>query len=482
MKQSKKIIMCLVIGMLCACDDDQNELLDPNSIVIENFFKSSQELDSSVTAIYTFLQDVGNYGRYQFYINDNIAGENYAAGNLEPDKVQMINRDVDQANNGNNQYWQHNYQGIGRANFVIVNRDVISGVSPTEVAQRLGEAHFLRALFYFNLINKYEQITLPVDTKFVAGGLPLVSREAVFDLIVEDLKIASRDLPAKGAQEVGRATSGAAWALLGKVYLQMGDKAAEAKDALSNVTGYSLMPNYRDNFTVEGEHNEESIFEVNYDESTGQGDSWNQDGRGNSETTFRAQEYSGWYNVKPSQELLDEFEDGDTRFSDSFYSIDDSNNGTMTNTFNNGMITFIAVADDTDPNDNFISINLDDNPSWRKYQNLDNRPSETVNSGINARVLRYADVLLMQAEAEIRSGGSESVALGFLNQVRSRPSVSMPLVNVTGTVAILDAIKHERWVELAGEQSRYLDLQRFDGFDYKMPIPNIERQSNSNIE
>jgi len=488
MKNLKKIILSSIVSLSFSCDDSGNELIDPNTIPNNTFLQNSNELTSSVTAAYAFLQDVGNYARYQFYINDNIARENYAAGNLEADKVQMLNRDVDEANLGNNQYWQHNYQGIGRANFVIANEANITGVSDTEKSQRLGEARFLRALYYFNLITKYEKIPMPLDLEVVDGGLPLSSATEVYAEIVTDLQIASADLPAKGEQEVGRATSGAAWALLGKVFLQMGE-AAQAKIALSNVTGYSLIGDYRENFTIAGEHNDESLFEVNYDESTGVGDSWNQDGRGNSETSFRAQEYSGWYNVKPSQELLDEYEDGDSRFAANFYSIDNSNNGTMTNTYNNGATTFVsaaalAAALAIDPDDTSVtSIGPDDNPSWRKYQNLDNRPSETFSSGINARVIRYADVLLMQAEAEIRSpGGSESVSLGFLNQVRSRPSVALPDISVTGTAAILDAIKHERWVELAGEQSRYLDLQRFDNFTYKMPIPNIERQSNTNLQ
>ena len=104
-----------------------------------------------------------------------------------------------------------------------------------------------------------------------------------------------------------------------------------------------------------------------------------------------------------------------------------------------------------------------------------------MHSGINARVIRYADVLLMQAEAEIRSGGSETIALEFLNRVRARPSVNMAEVNPMGTTAILDAIKHERWVELAGEQSRWLDLKRFDGDTYLLPIPNVELQGNTNL-
>ncbi|WP_308990794.1 RagB/SusD family nutrient uptake outer membrane protein [Mariniflexile litorale] len=462
--------IAVVIGILISCDESGIDLTNPNQSSIETFFKSSVQLESAVTAAYTYIQEVGNYARYQFYINDNIAGENYAAGNLEADKVQMINRSIDEANNGNNQYWQHNYQGIGRCNFVIVNEANFENIPAPEIAARLGEVRFLRALFYFNLVAKYGEIPLVLDLEAVPGGRPKSSVAAIYNAIVTDLQFATTNLPAKGDQEVGRPTSGAAWALLGKVLLQKGD-APGAKAALANVTNYSLVANYRDNFTVAGEHNDESIFEVMYDEFTGGGDSWNQDGLGNSETSFRAQEYSGWYNVKPSQMLLDEYEDGDTRYADTFYSIDDSDNGTMTNTYNKGKNTFVSGG-----------IGPDDNPAWRKYQNLDDRASETTDSGINARVLRYADVLLMKAEAEIRSpGGSEIIALGFLNEVRSRPSVSMPAVVVSGAPAILNAIKHERWVELAGEQSRYLDLQRFDGFSYLMPIPNIELQGNTNL-
>ncbi len=468
------IILCIglaaTIGIFLSCDESEIELTNPNQLSEDIFFESSDQLESATTAPYTFLQEVGNYARYQFYINDNIGGENYAAGNLEADKVQMIQRDVDEANNGNNQFWQHNYQGIGRCNFVINNADNFENIPESEIASRLGEMHFLRGLFFFNLVNKYGEIPLPLDLELIEGGRPKSSVQDVYNAIINDLQFATANLPSKEDQEPGRPSSGAAWALLGKVYLQ-NNQPSEAKTALSNVTGYSLTANYRANFTIAGEYNSESIFEVNYDETTGEGDSWNQNGLNNSETTFRAQEYTGWFNVKPSQELLDEYEDGDSRYADTFYSIDDSDNGTMTNTFNNGLSVFASGT-----------IGPDDNPAWRKYQNLDTSESETPFSGINARVLRYADVLLMQAEAEIRSGGSESIALDFINQVRSRPSVDLPDVNVSGTEAILDAIKHERWVELAGEQSRWLDLQRFDGDTYLMPIPNIELQGNTNLQ
>lgn len=483
MKKFKIIIAGLIIaiGITISCDESGLDLVNPNEFATDTFLKSSIQLESAVTACYAFLQGTGNYARYQYYLNDNIAGENYAVGNLEADKVQMLARSVDAANYGNNLFWKQNYLGIGRCNFVIGNEAQIENIGAVEKASRLGEARFLRGLFYFHLVIAYGEIPLVLDLEIVEGGKSKSSVADVYAAIVADLDFAATNLLAKGDQEQGRPTSKAAWALLGRVYLQMGGHATEAKAALANVTGYSLVDNFTDNFTVAGEHNAESIYEVHYDASTGQGDSWNQDGLGNSETSFRAAEYSGFYNVKPSQILLDEFEDGDTRFSDTFYSIDVSNNGTMTNTYNNGANFFIANADDTDPNDNLTPMGSDDNPSWRKYQNLDNMASEIPNSGINARVIRYADVLLMKAEAEIRSGGLEAVALGYLNEVRQRPSVNMPDVAVTGTQAILDAIMHERWVELAGEQSRWKDLQRFQGDTYSLPIPNNELDSNTNL-
>lgn len=465
MKKFKIIITGLIValGVTASCDESGLDKVNPNELSAATYFKTSAQLESAVTSCYAYLQGAGNYARYQFYINDNISGENYAAGNLEADKQQYINRDVDEANGGSNQFWQQTYQGVGRCNFVIANEENFDESIPAaEKASRLGEAKFLRAFYYFNLVTHYGDIPLVLNLETKQGGEAKSSVADVYAAIIADLTAAHSSLPAKGDQEQGRITSGAAWALLGRVYLQMGGKDAEAKTALSNVTGYTLVADYRDNFTVAGEHNDESIFEVHYDESTGGGDSWSGTGRGNVETTFRAMEYSGWYNVKPSPALLAEYEAGDSRYAANFYSIGDF--------YNNGMTEFVSGG-----------IGPDDNPAWRKYQNLDNRASETTDSGINARVIRYADVLLMKAEAEIRSGGTEADALGYLNQVRARASVNLPPVSVTGTQAILDAIEHERWVELAGEQSRFYDLQRFDNDVYLMPIPNVELQANTNL-
>ena len=278
--------VAFAFGIIASCNESDLEKTNPNQLSPETYFQTSTQLAAATNAVYAYLQDTGNYGRYQFYINDNVSGENYAAGNLEADKVQMINRDVDEANNGNNQFWQQNYQGIGRANFLIANEANFNpDIAAAEAQGRLGEARFLRGLYYFNIVTKYGEAPLVLDLETVAGGRPKSSIDDIYNAIVTDLQFAAANLDPKGTQEQGRATSGAAWGLLGKVMLQKGD-ASGAKSALANVTGYTLIEDYRENFTSDNEHNDESLFEVNYDESTGGGDSWNQNGLGNSETTF----------------------------------------------------------------------------------------------------------------------------------------------------------------------------------------------------
>ena len=116
MKKYKIIFMLAFItgafGLIASCNESDLEKTNPNQLSPETFFQTSTQLAAAANSVYAYLQGTGNYGRYQFYINDNVSGENYAAGNLEADKVQMINRDVDEANNGNNQYWQQNYQEL----------------------------------------------------------------------------------------------------------------------------------------------------------------------------------------------------------------------------------------------------------------------------------------------------------------------------------------------------------------------------------
>src|SRR5690606_20688565 len=152
-----------------------------------------------------------------------------------------------------------------------------------------------------------------------------------------------------------------------------------------------------------------------------------------------------WFNVYPSDDLLEEYEDGDPRYTASFYFNGDS--------FNNG--------------EGVVNIPLERKAAWKKYQNYYKRANENINSSINFRVIRYADVLLMMAEAENALGNSDA-AIDYLNQVRDRvdmPNYGTPEMDALYPVStpgeVFAAIVHERKVELAGEQVRFPDLVRW---------------------
>ena len=197
----------------------------------------------------------------------------------------------------------------------------------------------------------------------------------------------------------------------------------------------------------------------------------NSSGEGANEVTFRGQEYgfNDWFNAYPNPELLDEYEDGDIRYDETFYFVGD--------TFAGGVIE---------------EIPLERRAAWRKYQNYYKEANEDQASGINFKVIRYADVLLMMAEAE-NALGNQSAAIGYINQVRERAELA-PLSMDLSQTAVFDAIVHERMVELAGEQVRFPDLVRWGLADELLspfgfqagkneiwPIPNDEISANEGI-
>jgi hypothetical protein len=267
----------------------------------------------------------------------------------------------------------------------------------------------------------------------------------------------------------------------GKVHLFRGEysQAADEFRQVMNSGEYRLVDNYFDNFKEETEHNVESIFEIQFNSAFGGGGAWSPDGNGAAEVTFRGQEYgfSAWRNVIPSQELVNEFEAGDPRFDDTFYVPGDTYGA------NN---EFVLEAFSTTP---------DDLPNWKKYQRYYKQQREDTNSGVNFRYMRYADVLLMMAECQNELGNQQE-AISLMNQVRARPSVNMPPYPTAqypcgNQQQVLDAIMHERAVELAGEQIRFEDLKRwgvasqmiptFQSRNNFLPIPASEIDANEAI-
>lgn len=492
MKKILKIQVSLLLGVLLTlgCSEDLLDLNNPNELSQNNFFENDAQAIAATNAIYAALQTTGTFAREYFFVHDLLSDENRGMGSLEAQRGQLVDYNFDPGNSVIQLYWNGMYRGINRANFVLDNIDEAEDVSADLRTRLKGEAQFLRAFYYFELVSLFGDIPLLTSQLTAVEGTPKSSAEEVYNVIFSDLDGAEQNLPESfSSDEFGRATKFAAISLKGKARLFRGeyDQAGQELQKVIASGQFSLVDNYFDNFMEETENNAESIWEVQFSTAFGGGNRWSGDGNGIAETTFRGQEYGWreWRNVTPSSQLVDEFEDGDPRLSETVYRVGD--------TFFNGTLT---ITEDIYP---------DDFPSWKKYQNHYKQERDSQISGINFRVIRYADVLLMMAEAINQGGftpsGLSADPLFYMNQVRQRTSVDMPPYPTAAYPAnsqdeIFRAIAHERMVEFAGEQIRNRDIRRwrragllgltnhpnpipqFQAFQDLLPIPQPEIDNN----
>ncbi|MBD1261951.1 RagB/SusD family nutrient uptake outer membrane protein [Maribacter polysiphoniae] len=483
-----KLLVILLMGVFLvdSCSENDLELSNPNQLSPDTFFSNESQVQSAINAAYANLQPFGLYGRLMFYMMDNMSHENAGNSQQEGDKVTFADFSFDSSNNQIFDYWDSCYRGINKANFIIGNADKINEISDSELSPArkrkfIGEARFLRAYYYWLLVNRFGGVPIRSGTaEDVPEGSPRSTKAEVINLIVEDLTFASANLLRKSEEDKGRATKGAAQAFLGKVLLYEKEYGA-ALDAFQAMSGYDLETDYYDNFKEETEHGIESVFEVEYDIALGTGAKWDSpvSGSGPNHATFRGQDYGvlNWFNVYPSDDLVAEFEPGDNRFQGSFYVPGD--------TYNNGQNTF--VADDFAENGgNVRSV------AWKKYQNYYKQTDEASESGINVKIIRYSDVLLMMAECE-NEVGTQADAIGLINRVRTRAGLANLPLNLS-KAQVFDAIVHERKVELNGEQVRFDDMIRWGivaseladtnfqaGKHELWPIPDREISSNANL-
>lgn len=479
MKKLKIILTVFVtLFFVNGCDEEEFELTNPSGLSPETYFRTEAQVQSAVNAIYANLQTIGLYTRTYFFAMDLMSREVLGNPQLEADKRVYQEWSFDASHPPIAWYWDSAYRGVNKANFVINNEERIREIPNSLLTEEkkdkfIGEAKYLRALYYFMLVTRFGDIPLITTIPESGEGFPRSPKEEVYDLIEADLIDASQLLWDKEATENGRATRGAAFALLGKAYLYQ-EQYQEALDAFKEIYGeYSLEDDYFANFREEDEFGPESIFEVQFDDDLGNSAVWNSNSSGEdaNEVTFRGQEYgfNDWFNVYPSDDLLNEYEEGDIRFDETFYTVGD--------TFAGGLIE---------------SLPLDRNAAWRKYQNYYKDVNEDMASGINFKVIRYADVLLMMAEAA-NALGMQAEAIGYINEVRDR--VDLPLLSTDlSQQEVFEAIVHERMVELAGEQVRFPDLVRWGlaadylseygfqaGINEIWPIPNEEIAANEGI-
>jgi starch-binding outer membrane protein, SusD/RagB family len=489
MKTRNIIKSVLFASMLMSgCGDDVLNKVNPNDLSTQTYYLNEQEIITGVNACYAGWQALDLYAREYFFIHD-LRGDDMQPGGdqLELQRRQVIEGTLDASNPVMNSVWNGLFRVVHRANIVIELAPRPEVDASDEIKNRVvGEAKFHRAWAYFELVSMWGDV--PLYTSYAKAVDDVQGRAPageVYQVIIQDLTDAIASLPESYPDtDAGRATTFAARAMLGRVYMQLGDYAS-AKATLDPIVAsgnYALTPEYLDNFQEENEYNEESIFEIAFSSSFG-GMGWNGPGDGTSmEVTVRGQEYgpNAWRNLIPSNELLAEFEDDDPRFGDSFYQLGD--------TYNNGTATITEMQ------------NASPKISWRKYQMIYKVASEDAKSGINFRVIRYAEVLLMLAECENELGNS-AAAIGYLNDIRDRASVMMPHYPTAefpcGTKEqTFQAIVHEKRVELGGEQIRNRDILRwrandklttepisyYQGKHALLPLPLPEIDNNSKIE
>jgi hypothetical protein len=359
---------------------------------------------------------------------------------------------------------------VYRANQVIESVPAIS-MDETKKKQYVGEAKFLRALYYYNLVTIWGNIPLVLNPSKPADKPSQAPENDVWTQIETDLADAIASLPESyTGEEIGRATKGAAYALLGRAHLQQRDY-PQAATALSwLVTGpgaalYSLVPNYADNFRHTTENNRESVFEIQFKmRPENSGEDGPTSNVGTSRPPFFAPPGHGFNDANMHRWVVNEFLKETT-----------ATGG------RDPRLAITALYDSTDergPNftqvygSSFTSKNYDAGISsrvwYRKY--LDDyfriNEFEVFNSPINFRIIRFADVLLMYAEA-LNAQGQTAQAYQFVDRVRQRAglrplSVAMPGLN---QAQFLKQLEHERITELSGESLRWNDLARWGYFD-----------------
>ncbi|WP_143961262.1 RagB/SusD family nutrient uptake outer membrane protein [Litoribacter populi] len=466
----KNITKYIAISLTTACVLSCNPDLDrpnPNQPTVEVFWNNATDAEQGVNSIYsTFAR--GGFSRWMPMMFVLRSDEGYS-GSPWSDLANAMGEFIQPDYNFEPvvDVWRDNYIGIFRANQVLDNVPEID-MDEELKARLLGEAQFLRGYFYYNLALLWGNVPLMLETSSPTDLPPTSQLPQVWEQIETDLLAAVAGLPVQHASsdDLGRATQGAARALLAKAYMQQRkyDQAEPHLQWLVNGEGagvYDLTPGYRDNFLIHTENNIESVFEwqfaVNPTEVTDNDVDTPNHNYGTSISQFLAPPGIGWADGESRTWHIDEFlseqtEDGerDPRLAVSLlYPFTDERGPDFTMIYGQ---TFTQRYG-----------NSNQNRAWfRKFLNDHWKDEEGYRSPNNYRFIRYADVLLMYAET-LNELGRTAEAYAHVDRVRQRVGLA-PLSDVRpglGQPQFLEQLKHERLVELLGEGHRWADLLRW---------------------
>lgn len=452
----------------CVTNDDL-EQVDPNFVTEASFWKNDNDALKGVNAAYGSLLTDGTYMRSTPLLLDTKSDD--SRSNSPWAAMANVGRFNSSISDAAIYGWAYEtyYQGVNRANQVLENVPLIEMEDDALQTRILGQAYFLRGLFLFHAVNLFRNVPLPLSNEDIYH--PQHSQEEGWAQVKSDLQMAADMLPVSyenvtglDAGQKGRATKGAALAYLGKAHLFTGDFQS-AKNVFKSVIDlgiYSLVPNYRENFTVNNENNSESIFEVQFSRDAGGVDlGWGgTPASGWGKTSARAITYAprnfGWTDVQPTWTLFNEFKEEPTIDGEVDPRLDvtifyNKPGGMML--YGQDFATFYASSP-ADLNDLFVA----------KYQNADGTFANEYDwrSGINERLMRYADVLLMYAEC-LNETGETAGAYEYIQMVRDRvdlPDLAETKPNMT-VEQMREQIGHERYLEFALEGHRFDDIRRW---------------------
>lgn len=455
MKNYKLILFLSATFLSVACTDSFFDLEPSSNVTTDKVYKTAEDFNVAVMGCYSKLQtQVSFFTECCEYRSDNLTLSAPTAGTQDRYDIDQF---ADKASNGIlENAWANFSNGVYRCNLVLDRIDA-ANFDATLKKQYKGEALFIRAFTYFNMYRLWGGIPMTDRVVTVAEALKIgrSSEQQVYDFLVRDLNqiINENMLPASySGTDMGRVTSGAAMTLLGKVYLTF-HKWTEARDVLSQLIGkYSLMTTPEQIFDVNNKMNDEIIFAVRFNKDV--------EGEG----------HGYWFSIinltddtNQTKSLKECFKDGDKR---------------------KELITYVKVEDK-------VCV-------MNKFKDL---KSETYNTvGNDQIILRYADVLLMYAEAlnEISySNAQNSEALAALNAVHTRAGLSqIQITELPDKESFRKAIMLERQQEFPYEGHRWFDLVRMGGakeamkadghiiqdYQFLYPIPKTELERINNTE
>ena len=517
MKISKILKFSLSLLVLVGCEDDL-DLTNPNNMTAVEYWSNDEQALAGINSAYTPLINDGYYMRMTPALTDGRA-DDFTGDTPWPDLMQVSNFTILPTSGPIRWVWEAYYQQVFRTNQVLQNVPDIE--MDAELKERvLGQAYFLRGLAYFHLAINYQRVPIPLTPAQSSEDYyqPTGTEDELWAQIVSDFSQAQDMLPVDynsvtgpDRGQVGRATKGAATGFLGKAHLYMEDwslAAAEFKKLIDGpeVNVYSLMENYRDNFSPFSENNAESLFEVQFATPDQVGGSVKNYG-GEPQNAWMqvssightyAQDGFGYSDFLPTRWIYNEYKEEETvndnvdpRLLVSIASFEPEANSTT---------IYGGIEWPHDPEAIYPRKYTHDGLGFTSESQGGNELSE-----INYRLMRYADVLLMYAEALNEMDQTEE-AYQYINEVRNRANLP-DLEEVKPNLSqeqMREQLAHERAVELAIESIRWHDIRRwgwlyddaklaelrerdseFDtwrpGKEY-LPIPQSELDVNPNAE